>query len=154
MKCKLCKDEINDKATKCQHCRGWQSITGLISKKMEYGLMAIVFSIMIIPVTYMANDAFKEKFSELNYTARFMVLSEYAEDTNASSYDDYQVNTLNHYQLRSRYDEIIEKDGDITLRFESDLSKHAIQYISKLAMHRKIINAYSYGDNKIKVNWT
>jgi hypothetical protein len=143
--------------------------------------MSIFFAIIMIPATYMTNGILQNKYSELNYTARFMVLSEYAEETETSSYGDYRVNAFNYYQLKSRYDEFIssidnkrakeiytcletqgetcknikitEKDGDITLTFESELSEDAIQYISKLSLERKIINEYSYGANKIIFRW-
>jgi len=182
MKCNLCKNDINEKAIKCHHCRGWQSITGLISKKMEYGLMSIVFTIMVFPITYFANELVEEKYSSLNFTARFMVLKEYAKETNTDSWGDYRINIFNYYKLKSRYDEIItsidnkhvseaytcletqgvtckdivviEKDGYVTLTFNNELSVDAIEYISKLSLDRNIVSEYAYGKNKIIIRWT
>jgi hypothetical protein len=129
MKCIKCLELIHDEATKCQDCKSWQSRTGEIPRITENIIMIVLFSILMIPVIYMANNMAEDRFSELNYTARFMVLEEYSKENKIDSWGDYRVNSLNYFKLKSRYD--------------------AIRYVSKLSLNRKIINSYSHGPDFI-----
>jgi hypothetical protein len=183
MKCIKCLETIHYEATKCHHCKSWQSRTGEIPRRTENIIMGVLFSILMIPVTYIANDMAEDRFSELGFSARWMVLEENSKKKNASKYSDSDVNIFNYYKLTSRYDEItssidnsyssdilsclsskgenckgldITKEGKFTV-FNLDeklISQDAIVYLTNIAMNLKIIGTYGYGRTKIKVIWS
>lgn len=177
MKCCKCKESINDGATKCHHCRSWQSRTGELSKGTENVFIGIFSSVILSVLILFTNDYAEESFSELDSTARFIVLSEYAKETKTDHYGDYRVNLLNYYRLKTRYNEIIAsarnevfpkvynciidkgikcndvnvtKDEDkLIFSFNENISEDGIMFLGKLTMDRKMTQGYQYGKNKL-----
>jgi hypothetical protein len=64
--CKLCKEEINSEATKCYHCKGWQSKTGIISSHTEKViLLAFITALIIIISTILYKSQYNLTYSWL-----------------------------------------------------------------------------------------
>ena len=52
MNCNECKEVINDDATRCNHCRSWQSVTGMFSKKIEVAIIGFILAVSVFVGLY------------------------------------------------------------------------------------------------------
>lgn len=75
--CKHCKEPIHDQATKCHHCRSWQSFTGFAPPPAEIvGVVALLFVVLCV-VVFQMNRSTQESYDKLPLTMR-MVLQDNA----------------------------------------------------------------------------
>lgn len=118
--CMHCKEPIHIDASRCHHCRSWQSWSGNVSRSEERAVI-ITFALFVgiigaIIALHFANDYSRSSFSETPYYIKWQVLEHYPEERDNGNriIGLRNINIFNILQaksLASRIAESIKKDG-------------------------------------------